>query len=97
MDTKDNDYRLADELGIAGVESLHEELRARLDAGQPTRFLADGIGRIDAAAMQVLAAYVRESRAKGHAIEWVAPSPALQRAAHLLGLDQLLGMPARSV
>ena len=93
MTAQENEFALAEDLGIAGVAGLHEELRARLDAGQPTRFLAAEVGRVDGAALQLLAAFARESAGRGQPVEWAEPSAALRRAAHLLGLGTMLGLP----
>ena len=94
MTAQENEFALAEDLGIAGVAGLHEELRVRLDAGQPTHFLAAEVGRVDGAALQLLAAFARESTERGQPVAWTAPSDALRRAACLLGLESMLGLPA---
>jgi phospholipid transport system transporter-binding protein len=55
---------------------------------------ASGAMRIGTAALQVLAAFVRDRRAQGRLTEWRGASPAFVDAAKLLGLTELLDLPA---
>ena len=52
-----------------------------------------GIERIDTAALQVLAAFVRVRRQRGAAVEWRGINRTLAGAAGLLGLTAQLGLP----
>ena len=58
-------------------------LKLALDAGQ--------VEQVDTAAMQVLAGFCRHLHEQGAPMRWHAVSPAVQEAAHLLGLDSLFG------
>ena len=94
MTEQANDLSLPEDLGIAAVASVHEELRARLDAGQATRLLAAEVSRVDGAGLQLLAAFARECDRLGQALTWDGPSEPLYRAATLLGLESVLHLPA---
>lgn len=77
-------------LGIRDARVLHEKLDAALNAA--TAIVVDGsrVERLDAAAMQVLTGFTRAARERGLAFTWQSPSPVLQQAARVLGLEQLL-------
>ena len=46
--------------------------------------------RIDTAGLQLLAAFVRDRRTAGRAVEWRGRAAALDSAASLLGLNDML-------
>jgi ABC-type transporter Mla MlaB component len=96
MTEQANDLYLPEDLGIAAVAALHEELRARVDAGQATRLVAAEVGRVDGAGLQLLAAFARECERRGQPLAWDGPSEALHRAARLLGLESVLHLPAQT-
>ena len=77
-------------LGIRDARALHERLSTVLAAA--TAIVIDGsrIERLDAAAMQVLAGFTRTARDRGLALTWHSPSPVLQQAARVLGLEVIL-------
>lgn len=79
-------------LGIRDARVLHERLSAALTAA--TAIVIDGsrIERLDAAVMQVLAGFTRTARERGLALTWHSPSPVLQQAARVLGLEVILEM-----
>lgn len=79
-------------LGIRDARLLHEKLGAMLTA--TTAIVVDGsrVERLDAAAMQVLAGFTRAARERGLALTWQSPSPVLQQAARVLGLELILEM-----
>jgi anti-anti-sigma factor len=79
-------------LGIRDAHVLHEKLNTALTAA--TAIIIDGsrLERLDAAAMQVLAGFTRAARARGLALTWHSPSPVLQQAARVLGLETVLEM-----
>lgn len=79
-------------LGIRDARALHEKLGTVLTAG--TAIVVDGsrVERLDAAAMQVLAGFIRAARERGLAFTWQSPSPILQQAARVLGLEQVFEM-----
>ena len=53
---------------------------------------ASAVQRIDTAALQLLAAFVRDLRADGRVVEWTECSTALRRAADSLGLADALDL-----
>ncbi|MDA8348001.1 MAG: STAS domain-containing protein [Pseudomonadota bacterium] len=53
---------------------------------------AAAVERIDTAALQLLAAFVRDRRLAGAALQWRAVSPAVHSAARLLGMDTMLAL-----
>ena len=79
-------------LGIADARALHEKLGTVLASA--TSVVLDGsrVERLDAAAMQLLAGFFRSARNRGLAISWQSPSPGIQQAAQLLGLESILEM-----
>ncbi len=77
---------------IRNAPDLQTELAARLDEGGPVRIDGGGSERVDTAILQLLAAFVRDARADGRQVEWIACSASLRRAANLLGLESALGM-----
>jgi ABC-type transporter Mla MlaB component len=56
------------------------------------RIEAGGMERIDTAALQLIAAFVRDMRAASRTVEWGARSEALDQAIHALGLEAALGL-----
>jgi phospholipid transport system transporter-binding protein len=81
------DFRLAE---LAAVKA---ELLEALEA--PAVHL-DGtaVERVDTAALQLLAAFRRESAARGQSAAWQGVSVVMRDAASLLGLAQVLELPA---
>lgn len=79
-------------LGIRDARVLHDKLDAVLAAA--TAIVVDGsrVERLDAAAVQVLAGFVRAARERGLAFTWQSPSPVLQQAARVLGFESILEM-----
>jgi phospholipid transport system transporter-binding protein len=72
--------------------ALQSELAARLDESGPVKIDGGAVERIDTAALQLLAAFVREMRAASRTVEWIDSSVALRRAAGSLGLRPVLGL-----
>jgi anti-anti-sigma factor len=81
-------------LDISQAAAWQARLRALLDAGAPATLEAEAVQRVDAAALQLLAAFLCAARERGMAITWQAPSAALTRAAQLTGLARVLDLPA---
>jgi len=82
---------LNDTLDIATIEPLYRQLETALAAKQSALLLDAGqVSRIDAAALQLLAAFCREARTHGYSVRWQNPSSALCRAAHWIGLTDWL-------
>ena len=79
-------------LGIRDVHALHEKLSSVVVS--TTAVVLDGsrVERLDAAIMQVLAAFTRAIRDHGRTLTWRSPSPVLQQAARVLGFESILEM-----
>lgn len=77
---------------IRTVTSLQAELAERLDESGTVQIDGSAVDRIDTAALQLLAVFVRDLRAEARAVEWVGRSVGLQKAANSLGLSMVLGL-----
>ena len=77
---------------IRTVTSLQAELAERLDESGTVQIDGSAVDRIDTAALQLLAVFVRDLRAEARAVEWVGCSVGLQKAANGLGLSVALGL-----
>lgn len=77
-------------LTLSNLTVLQEQLQAHL--GERVQLSGAQVERVDTAAMQLLLAF---KNLPNTAVRWVAPSPKLCKAAHLLGLVQELGLPAK--
>lgn len=79
---------------VAEVAGLKSRLGRLL--GEPRAVSLDitRLKRIDTAAMQVIAAFIRERERQGLAVQWRGTSATLRSAADLLGLAPLLRLPA---
>ncbi|HEU5443357.1 MAG TPA: STAS domain-containing protein [Steroidobacteraceae bacterium] len=84
---------LAAECTVAAGDSLKAELVRRLDESKPVTVDVSALQRIDTAALQLLAAFVRDRRTAGRAVEWQGKATALDSAAALLGLNEMLELP----
>ncbi|MHB1529928.1 MAG: STAS domain-containing protein [Acidiferrobacteraceae bacterium] len=82
---------LARVLGVAQARVLHQEWSEVLKQKCPVVWDAGAVHRVDAAVMQLLAAFCEALRAQNIPWQWAAAAPALREAAHLLGLDASLG------
>jgi Anti-anti-sigma regulatory factor (antagonist of anti-sigma factor) len=81
---------------MAAQAALKEDLLGALKAGA---IVLDGsrVERVDTAALQLLVLFRRELHAHGGTLRWLGTSDALNEAAGLLGLAQLLNLPAQAL
>jgi phospholipid transport system transporter-binding protein len=81
---------------MATQAALKAELLGALNAGA---IVLDGgqVERVDTAALQLLVVFRRELEARGGTLAWHGTSSALSEAAGLLGLAQLLNLPAAAL
>lgn len=77
---------------IAELPALHKQLCAAL--AQPSTLDGAAVERIDSAALQLLYAFGRDAGARGNPPTWTGASTPLREAADLLGLTQILALPA---
>jgi ABC-type transporter Mla MlaB component len=75
---------------VAEADSLKAALLPLLAEPRPVTFEVASLQRIDAAGLQLLAAFVRDRRTAGRRVEWRGRSPALEAAAGVLGLRYML-------
>lgn len=90
------ELRLAAQCTVAEAESLKSELARRLPEPGPVRMDVSALERIDTAGLQLLAAFVRDRRTAGRTVEWHGCTPALESAAGLLGLHDMLELPGEA-
>lgn len=81
---------------MAAQAALKADLLGALEAGA---IVLDGgqVERVDTAALQLLVLFRRELDARGGTLGWHGTSDALNEAAGLLGLAQLLNLPATAL
>lgn len=85
---------LSAECTVAEADSLKSALLRLLEEARPVTLEVGALQRIDTAALQLLAAFVRDRRTTGRRIAWRGCAPALDSAAALLGLSGMLELPA---
>jgi phospholipid transport system transporter-binding protein len=82
------------ECAIASATGLRDRLLKRLSDAGNVQIDASAVQRIDTASLQVLAAFARDRRAAGLALEWRGVPACLTEAATFLDLTDTLGLPA---
>ncbi len=84
--------QLAETLDVSAVKALHAELTTAVDKG--AHLILDGskVGRIDTAAVQLIAALFVRADARRIKVEWHAPSETIAGAAALLGMSRHIGL-----
>jgi len=83
---------LTAECAIASAAALRASLLKRLTDAGNVQIDASAVQRIDTASLQVLAAFARDRRAGGLAVEWLDVPACLTEAASLLDLTDALGL-----
>jgi phospholipid transport system transporter-binding protein len=91
---EDGALMLGPECTLAEADSLKAELASRLAAPEAITVDVSALQRIDTAGLQLLAAFVRDRRTAGRTVHWRGRAPALEAAADLLGLKDMLELPA---
>ncbi|HEY7887487.1 MAG TPA: STAS domain-containing protein [Steroidobacteraceae bacterium] len=90
---QDGSLTLTPECTVAEAEALKSELACRLDEPGPVTLDVSALQRIDTAGLQLLAAFVRDRRTAGRAVQWHGRAAALDAAADRLGLQDMLELP----
>ena len=85
---------LQPDLGIEHVAALHATLLPHLDDEDAIELVGDRVGRVHAAGLQLLHAYVRDRAHAGRQTAVTLASPALADAARALALAVSLGVDA---
>jgi anti-anti-sigma regulatory factor len=81
-------------LDIAQAADLHRALLARLAKGGPVVVDGARVEEIDTAMLQLLASLWRTSRERGIECTWKGASGALRQTATLIGVAEVLNLPA---
>ncbi|MDF4023999.1 STAS domain-containing protein [Luteibacter sp. PPL201] len=84
------------DLRIGAAPTLRDALLSALSAGKPVALDGSAVNQIDAAGLQVLAAFSRDARAAGLTVSWSGASDSLHRGVAVLGLNELIELPARA-
>jgi phospholipid transport system transporter-binding protein len=92
----DGSLRLAAECTVAEADGLKAKLGRLLQATAPVTVDVSALQRIDTAGLQLLAAFVRDRRTAGRAVAWRGRASALETAAGLLGLRDMLELPGEA-
>jgi len=90
---EDGALTLAADCTVAEADGLKSELARLLDESGPITVDVSALQRIDTAGLQLLAAFVRDRRTAGRAVAWRGEASALEAAAGLLGLNDMLELP----
>src|SRR3546814_18685354 len=82
---------LGPELRIGTVQALHASLREALASGEDITLDATAVQSADTAGLQLLYAFVRDSKQRGRSVTWREPNAVLSRDACLRYLKSALG------
>lgn len=77
---------------LAEADSLQAALTGLLEEPRTVTLDAGAVQRIDTAALQLLAAFVRDRRLAGRIVGWREAERTLEPAARLLGMSDMLGL-----
>jgi ABC-type transporter Mla MlaB component len=89
----DGVFALAAECTISDIAPLRAGLTSLLEHPSAVTLDIEGVQRIDTAAMQMVAAFVRERESQGRQVQWRGSAPVFGSAARLLGLAPMLHLP----
>jgi ABC-type transporter Mla MlaB component len=90
-------FSLQAECLVADAVTLQGALTSLVAEPEIVTLDMSAVRRIDTAALQVVAAFIRERKQNGREVRWHGTAPALAAAARLLGLASLLQLPAAAV
>jgi anti-anti-sigma regulatory factor len=79
---------------IVEAAGLRDVLLARLGGGGPMVIDAGAVEEIDTAVLQLLASLWRSAAARGTVCSWSGVSEAMRRSANLIGMSDMLQLPA---
>lgn len=87
-------FQLPENLTIASVQGLHEQLETLVDQHDHDKIIiqASAVKRADTAGLQLLLAFVNTTKDRQIKLDWNTPSEKLLAAAELLGLEGDLGI-----
>ncbi|MDH5545808.1 MAG: STAS domain-containing protein [Gammaproteobacteria bacterium] len=79
---------------ISIVEELHGHLKKAFDERHVVEIEGALIERVDGSVLQLFAAFFRDAKQEGLKVSWKTTSEALCKSACLLGLTEILELPA---
>lgn len=91
-----HEVALASNCMVKDAAALKQSLLALKDLPQSVVIDAGSVERVDTATLQLLCAFVRERMGHDREITWRSPSVALLDASRLLGVTELLCLPAEA-
>lgn len=83
-------------MDIAGAVELRAHLLDTLEAQQMVTLDASQVERADTAALQVLAAFIKDAISQQQVVQWRNPTVALCDSAALIGMTELLQLQTDS-
>ena len=87
-------YALAASCTVRDSGAMRTVLQEVFDAPETVTIDVSALERVDAAALQVLCAFVRDRKTQGRSVEWLGESATFSEAVRLLGLASVLNVPA---
>jgi ABC-type transporter Mla MlaB component len=90
---KSSRITLANNQGISVVNKLRDRLIKCVAKDTDVNLYASKVETIDTASLQLLLAFVREIKNKGHSVKWHSPSEPLINTASLTGMETELLLP----
>ncbi len=86
MKQKDGSYKLEGPISIADVAELHAEFKTYLAEGNDLEIDCSEVEGVDAAALQLLMAFINEAEKQDNKLIWKEPSESLQSTVLMMGL-----------
>ncbi len=87
---------LAAHCNVKDAAELKQSLCQHLDDAAPVALDVGKVERVDTSTMQLLCAFVRDRAAQQRKVEWLGDFGVIRDAAHLLGVEAMLSLPAGS-
>jgi hypothetical protein len=78
---------------VGSIEALQADLSSRLLLSGPVTIDRAAVQRPNTAMLQLMAAFVRDVKARSRSVEWSGSGSAFDRGAQSLGLAAALGLP----
>lgn len=88
---------LGDVLDVARCAAKCAQLKEALTESATISLDASNLSQVDAAGVQLLAAFVQAARHEGCVVQWNHPTNALHTAIRLLGLNDFFGLGSAAV
>ncbi|NOY62514.1 MAG: STAS domain-containing protein [Gammaproteobacteria bacterium] len=85
---------LGDAVEISVAAELHARLKQALETQSSVVLDAESVEIVDTSALQVLCVFLREAHSFHIDVQWHQPSEQMLSAARLLGMTELLSLPA---